>query len=857
MPYTNVPADKTAAMDSCVQKVMAEQGYEKERAIAICHSSVVEGMSLSDAMLKHHVSETALETGLDHRLTLADIQITKPDPTGKRWEVILIGPEAAESLITLEGVKYVKSKNNRLWAVPVLESSARMFEGAKVYDDHLTDEEFARRGGMRPPGRDWLGTITGVHFDRATNSLKGMYHAVDESFARKLLNASRAGEDVLKSIGLSIDVLRDFVKKRVGEQVYELVNKISKVISVDAVGDPAAGGRFIRALESARAQEVIDMDQIMQQAEQLRAATEASVLPDAIKAQILALLEQVKGGMQQAGPPAQPGAPPGAFETAAAQAMAQFRAIEAVVKAAGTKPVPAPTPTPDPMVEAQRILDEAKAESARIIGAAKMLQSQQALEAALSESGLPVPTQKIVRKQFAGRAFEAAELKTVIDDQREALLALDETGRVSGHGHRPLIQVGRVTEADRYMLDLMRLMLGNTRFNAFDLGLKDKSGREVYGAFKELGYTRALENWIADSKPPLPRSSRLSNWYYELTGGGNMADGDYLGAGEFSKRATEANLNTGTLASIVKNAVNIILVANYSVRQQWWDSIVEQEDVDTIDQATLVRVFGITTLPIVAEGDPYTELDMEDEEETATFFKRGGYVEVTLETFLRDKINILRAIPERLSNSWYNTVGGRVAATFTVNTAAGPVLADSGALFNSTAASSAGGHANLLTTALSHAAVVAVYTAMMKQTDQPLGAGERLGVENKPTHLLVPVDLRNVALEILNSDYVPGSGNLTNNQIKGDFEIVTVPNWTDATDWAAVSHPNGRSPINLIWLRGRRTPELFTADTEEAGAMFTNDALRYKVRKFMAEFSATYATAPVADWRGVHKSNVA
>ena len=38
MPYANVPADKIAAMDSCVEQVMAEQGYEKERAIAICYS---------------------------------------------------------------------------------------------------------------------------------------------------------------------------------------------------------------------------------------------------------------------------------------------------------------------------------------------------------------------------------------------------------------------------------------------------------------------------------------------------------------------------------------------------------------------------------------------------------------------------------------------------------------------------------------------------------------------------------------------------------------------------------------------------------------------------------------------------
>src|SRR3990172_5362072 len=48
MPYTNVPDDKQDAMESCVEKVMAK-GHEKESAIGICYTSVVEGKSLGDA----------------------------------------------------------------------------------------------------------------------------------------------------------------------------------------------------------------------------------------------------------------------------------------------------------------------------------------------------------------------------------------------------------------------------------------------------------------------------------------------------------------------------------------------------------------------------------------------------------------------------------------------------------------------------------------------------------------------------------------------------------------------------------------------------------------------------------------
>jgi hypothetical protein len=38
--------------------------------------------------------------------------------------------------------------------------------------------------------------------------------------------------------------------------------------------------------------------------------------------------------------------------------------------------------------------------------------------------------------------------------------------------------------------------------------------------------------------------------------------------------------------------------------------------------------------------------------------------------------------------------------------------------------------------------------------------------------------------------------------------------------------------------------------------MFTNDALRFKVRMMTFRFSSTYDCAPISDWRGCHWSIV-
>ena len=117
-------------------------------------------------------------------------------------------------------------------------------------------------------------------------------------------------------------------------------------------------------------------------------------------------------------------------------------------------------------------------------------------------------------------------------------------------------------------------------------------------------------------------------------------------------------------------------------------------------------------------------------------------------------------------------------------------------------------------------------------------------------------------MEIRNSELVPEAdaagttGIQTRNQFQGKFEVVVVPGWTDTNNWALAADPGEYPAIWDINLRGNVAPALFTADSEAAGAMFTNDTLRYKVRMMTFRFSATYDCLPVSDFRPLHKSNV-
>jgi hypothetical protein len=726
----------------------------------------------------------------------AEIVPVGEEPTGKEWEVTIIGPKDEADIVTIEDKQFLKSKNNRLYDLQALENSADQWQGIKVFDNHLTDSEFEEKQGMRSVDGEWLGTIVKPFFDKATNSLKGIFKVVKNDLASKLLNAHNA--DVLNTVGLSIDTLSVADQNAVIDgQSMPVVSGFKKILSVDLVSEPAAGGGFNRILAS----DNNNIERNQQRGDEVDLTEEVKEL----------IVKTVSDGIAAAD----------------AKKKEEAEAEEEAAEAAREE-AEAEATTEDNEDEGAEDLPETVSKEEFQALECKIMLRDKLTDAKLTEAG-----QKIVKQAFDGRIFEAKELDAMIKTVKEADVKTDPTGRVIESGNQRGIIVGQ-DENDKATLAFMRILMGNTDFRA----LEHNQDMAVLDRIPE-----AYNTWKNGDKR-LDRTPRLSEWLYNLIGGDPLMD----------ERASEA-VTTSSMSSIVKNAVNLMIANDYSKREQWWEPIVRTEEVDTIDQATLIRLYGLDTLSVVNEGAPYTELDWADEEETPTFVKRGNYVGVTIEAMLRDKVQAIRTLPARLANSWHNSISQRVAAVFTTNSDTGPVLTDTGALFNATAATSTGGHANLLTTALSYTSFDAARTAMRKQTDQALGAGSKLQLN--PKFLLVPEDLETLAIQIRNSELIPGSANNDINPHFQKFEVVVIPEWTDTNNWALVADPMIAAAIWLIFLTGNTVPSIFAADNETSGAMFTNDQLRWKVRQMTYRFSATYDCAPVGDFRGLHKSNVA
>ena len=117
-----------------------------------------------------------------------------------------------------------------------------------------------------------------------------------------------------------------------------------------------------------------------------------------------------------------------------------------------------------------------------------------------------------------------------------------------------------------------------------------------------------------------------------------------------------------------------------------------------------------------------------------------------------------------------------------------------------------------------------------------------------PRYCLVPRALALTAKKILYPSWENAANIHSENLQQGQpGDVVMVPEWTDATDWAAVVDP-ALVPAIFVGERFGMMPEIFIAGDELSPAVFTNDEHRLKVRHFLAVW--------VNDFRPLHKSNV-
>jgi hypothetical protein len=483
-------------------------------------------------------------------------------------------------------------------------------------------------------------------------------------------------------------------------------------------------------------------------------------------------------------------------------------------------PAPAAAPAPvaaDQNLDAVRTILQVQTEQAALAAQAEQTRALRAqmcgylLDSGLAASKLPAAMQAHVRQQFAGKVFDPPELAGAIDTARKLVSDLTASAVVQGPGR---ISAMFSTE------DQLQLAVDDL------LSIPRAKGQEAVKVHRLQG---------------------IRELYLMLTGDDDM-NGSYHA--EHVRLATTADF-TG----LVKNALNKIIVNQWEALStygyDWWKDIVVVQHFNSLQQITGILVGTVGLLPSVAEGAEYTELPIGDSPETAAWTKYGGYVPLTLELIDRDQAQKLTYYAKELASAGIRRISNLVAGIFTAASDVGPTMADGGALFNATAVTTAGGHANLLTTALAAAqwdiVCAAVYNQpmLLNLTAGNLGAGPKMAVN--PRFCLIPRALQYTARQLFLNDWDISANIHASNLWKGMGVPVTVPEWTNATRWAAVCDPL-IAPAIYIGERFGLVPEVFVAGDSLSPAVFMNDETRLKARVFAAVW--------VNDYRPLHKENV-
>jgi hypothetical protein len=353
---------------------------------------------------------------------------------------------------------------------------------------------------------------------------------------------------------------------------------------------------------------------------------------------------------------------------------------------------------------------------------------------------------------------------------------------------------------------------------------------------------------VAGARMPDSMELRRLDWLWVAVTGDENFNGVYT-----PDRRKFTMLTALTLPNLALDAMNKIIYGRIAKldHYRWFEKLVKVEPNNgTLMDMKYISYGGITNLPTVEDTAAYTELGMVDAKESSAFVKKGGYVPLSRTIIKNSDLMRLQAVPTVLATAAIRTRAAAVAALFTMNNGTGPVMGTDGkALFHTD-------HGNLDTTAFGtdDSAWNAVREEAYQQTE--LGTEARLAI--MPRYALLPIQLYTQALKVFGY----GTGGPPEREVltesRGIYdprpEIVVVPEWTDATDWAYLVDPELWPVVHMSYSvnpngGSHPAPELFIANDPTSGLLFSNDVLPIKVRDEW--------TLGVSSFAGIGKRNVA
>jgi hypothetical protein len=273
-----------------------------------------------------------------------------------------------------------------------------------------------------------------------------------------------------------------------------------------------------------------------------------------------------------------------------------------------------------------------------------------------------------------------------------------------------------------------------------------------------------------------------------------------------ASRIVELALTTSDYPNLLANAANKILMPEYEAANPTYRMLAERQDLPDFKTASILKA-GDFPVPLqVAEESEIKLGSFSEAKDTFALATYGRRLLFSFQAIVNDDLGafarIMRAVAVRLAdfeNSLWFTL-------LTSASGAGPTLGDTGALFNATAVTTAGGHANLTAsgTAISVDSIGVGRAAMRKQVSLD---GIKLNV--LPRYLLCSPDKETLARQyttVLGPNLVSSS----QNPWAGTLEPISDANLTSANPWYLFADP-ARWPVSVYgYLSGQAGPNIVT-----------------------------------------------
>lgn len=290
-------------------------------------------------------------------------------------------------------------------------------------------------------------------------------------------------------------------------------------------------------------------------------------------------------------------------------------------------------------------------------------------------------------------------------------------------------------------------------------------------------------------------------------------------------------LSTSDLPSILANVMNKTLRAGYENAPRTFVGVFRQASAADFKQIQRTQLSGAPSLEEVNENGEFKYGKVSDAKEVYALKTYGKILPFTRQTIINDDLDALSRVP---------SLFGRAAADLESDTvwglvAANPNMADGGALFNSTAVTTAGGHANLAGAgaAINVTSVGAARAAMRKQ----VGLEGRL-INITAKHFVVGAD-KEVELAQFLGGIVPTKAADVVPDMLRTYNPVVEPRLA-GNAWYMFADYNQVDTVEYCYLEGN------TGVYIETRQGFGVDGIEIKARHDFA--------AKAIDWRGMYKN---